>query len=101
MKVEVASVKDAGMLVRAVRKSQSLRQDELAGSARVGPVFVSDAERGKETIEFGRFLRLLDELGIRMQFDIPESAAPHYQRLKQRELEGKNKSARGFKEAAE
>lgn len=81
MKMRVSSVSQAGMLVRAVRKSQSLRQDDLAGSAGVGHVFVRDAERGKETIEFGRFLRLLDELGIRMEFDVPESALPHYERL--------------------
>ncbi|MFL1466615.1 transcriptional regulator [Marinobacter sp. HN1S83] len=82
MKVMVSDVKQAGMLVRAVRKSQSLRQDDLAGSAGVGHVFVRDAERGKETIEFGRFLRLLDELGIRMEFDVPESSIPEYERLK-------------------
>lgn len=70
------------MLVRAVRKSQSLRQDDLAGSAGVGHVFVRDAERGKDTIEFGRFLRLLDELGIRVEFDVPDSAIPQYERLK-------------------
>ncbi|WP_036184081.1 helix-turn-helix domain-containing protein [Marinobacter sp. ELB17] len=82
MKITVSSVKQAGMLVRAVRKSQSLRQDDLAGSAGVGHVFVRDAERGKETIEFGRFLRLLDELGICVTFDIPESALPQYEQLK-------------------
>lgn len=81
MKVDVSSVQQAGMLVRAVRKSQSIRMDDLAGSAGVGHVFVRDAERGKETVEFGRFLRLLDELGIRMQFDIPESAQAHYRML--------------------
>lgn len=82
MKVKVSNVKQAGLLLRAVRKSQSLRQDDLAGSAGVGHVFVRDAERGKETIEFGRFIRLLDELGIRMEFDVPESSIPEYERLR-------------------
>lgn len=84
MKISVSDVRQAGILVRAVRKSQSLRQDDLAGSANVGHVFVIDAERGKETIEFGRFLRLLDELGIRMEFDIPDSALPFYEDMKRK-----------------
>ena len=86
MRITVSDVKQAGMLVRAVRKSQSVRMDDLAGSANVGHVFVRDAERGKETIEFGRFLRLLDELGIRMEFDIPESAIPYYEEIKRKGL---------------
>ncbi|WP_110650059.1 helix-turn-helix transcriptional regulator [Salinicola peritrichatus] len=86
MKVTVSNVQQAGMLVRAVRKSQSVRMDDLAGAANVGHVFVRDAERGKESIEFGRFLRLLDELGIRMEFDVPESALPFYQKLQKEGL---------------
>ncbi|WP_242674358.1 hypothetical protein [Marinobacter halodurans] len=58
--------------------------DDLAGAAGVGYVFVSEAERGKETIQFGRFLRLLDELGIRMEFDVPESAMPIYRKLQEK-----------------
>ncbi|WP_328797787.1 transcriptional regulator [Marinobacter mangrovi] len=84
MKVNISSVKEAGMLVRAVRKSERVRMDDLAGAAGVGYVFVSDAERGKETIQFGRFLRLLDELGIRMEFDVPESAMPIYRKLQEK-----------------
>lgn len=72
------------MLVRAVRKSERVRMDDLAGAAGVGYVFVSEAERGKETIQFGRFLRLLDELGIRMEFDVPESAIPLYRKLQEK-----------------
>lgn len=83
MRIPITNVQAAGMLVRAVRKSQSLRMDDLAGSAGVGHVFVRDAERGKETIEFGRFLRLLDELGIRMEFDVPSNALPIYQKLQE------------------
>lgn len=81
MKITVSNPREAGLAVRAVRKSQAMNQDELAGCANVGLVFVSEAERGKETMEFGRFMRLLSELGIRMEFDIPEEAAEQWQRL--------------------
>lgn len=83
MRVPITNVRDAGMLVRAVRKSQGLRMDDLAGSAGVGHVFVRDAERGKETIEFGRFLRLLSELGIKLEFDVPSDSLPIYQKLQE------------------
>ena len=35
-----------------------------ACSAGVGPVFVREVERGKETVQLGRVLKLLSELGI-------------------------------------
>lgn len=44
MKIPVSDVKQAGLVVRAVRKSQAVRQDNLAGSAKVGHVFVIDDE---------------------------------------------------------
>lgn len=86
MQIPIADVKQAGLILRAVRKSDKVRMDDLAGAAGVGHVFVRDAERGKETIEFGRFLRLLDELGIRVTFDVPASALPLYEQLQETDL---------------
>ena len=64
MKFPVKSVADLGLLARATRRSNRLRLDDVAGSAGLGPVFVGDVEHGKETVQFGRVLRLLEELGI-------------------------------------
>ncbi|MCB1746368.1 MAG: helix-turn-helix transcriptional regulator [Gammaproteobacteria bacterium] len=58
-----------GRTVRACRRQQGLRQDELAALAGVGNRFVSDLENGKDTIEIGRALRVLDVLGLELHLD--------------------------------
>jgi HTH-type transcriptional regulator / antitoxin HipB len=53
-----------GVLVRRRRKYLDLTQAELAGLSGLGERFVSEVERGKETAELGKVLRLLDRLGL-------------------------------------
>jgi y4mF family transcriptional regulator len=63
-----------GEIIRKARKAQRLRQDDLAGTAGVSHVFVMDVERGKPTVQLGKVLNLLRELGIHLFADVPESA---------------------------
>lgn len=81
MQVMIQSPKTLGLLIRATRKTQRVRMDDLAGSARVGPVFVREVERGKETVQLGRVLKLLAELGIELRADIPDNVLPAFERL--------------------
>ncbi len=74
MRVPVRSVKEVGAAVRAVRKESGVRQDDAAGSAGVSHVFLRDLEHGKATVQFGRVLQVLDELGIRMELEVPDDA---------------------------
>lgn len=74
MKHNINTVGDLGLLLRAVRKSQGLRLDDLAGSAGVGHVFARDVEHGKETVQMGRVLKLLKEAGLQLSVDIPANA---------------------------
>lgn len=83
MQVMIQSPKTLGLLIRASRKTQCIRMDDLAGSAGVGPVFVREVERGKETVQLGRVLNLLAELGIELRADIPDSILPAFERLRQ------------------
>lgn len=83
MNIPIQSIRDLGIAIRAVRKSQKLRLDDTAGSAGVGEVFMRKVERGKETVQFGRVLRVLDELGIRLIIDIPNDAKPRFDELKE------------------
>lgn len=71
----VRTVEELGLLVRAARKHQSLRMDDVAGMAGVGPVFVRELERGKQTVQLGRVLQLLAELGIELKADLPDDFA--------------------------
>lgn len=83
MEVMIQSPKTLGLLIRATRKTQRVRMDDLAGSAGVGPVFVREVERGKETVQLGRVLNLLAELGIELRADIPDKVLPAFERLRQ------------------
>lgn len=60
----VAGMKDLGGLVRAERKRQGLTQTDLAAFAGVGVTFVSQLENGKQTVEMGKVIGVLETLGI-------------------------------------
>lgn len=46
-------------MVRAVRKSSGVRQDDVAGSVGVSHVYLRDLGHGKETAQIGRTLQIL------------------------------------------
>lgn len=86
MQIPIRAVSDLGMAIRAVRKQQGLRQDDTAGSAGVGHVFLRDVERGKETVQLGLVLKVLDELGIQLNIDIPREALARLDELREKRL---------------
>ena len=55
--------REIGRVVRATRRAQRLRQDQLAGAANVGVRFLSDLEAGKKTAQVGKVLAVLSALG--------------------------------------
>jgi transcriptional regulator with XRE-family HTH domain len=81
MLVTILSPQQLGLLIRATRRAQKLRLDDTAGTAGVGHVFVREVERGKPTVQLGRVLRLLDELGIELKAEAPDAVMPEFQRL--------------------
>lgn len=81
MNIRITSPRELGLAIRATRKTQKLRLDDLAGSAGVGHVFAREVERGKETVQLGRVMRLLAELGIELKAEISAAAAPEFARL--------------------
>lgn len=72
MRIWVKSVESVGVAIRAMRKASGIRQDDVPG---VSHVFLRDLEKGKDTVQFGRVLKVLDELGVRMVLEVPESQA--------------------------
>lgn len=82
MKQEVLNPKELGLIVRAVRKTSGIRQDELAALTRVSKQFATDLEKGKPTLQLGLAMRLLGELGLRVTVDVPEEALSELQRLR-------------------
>ncbi|WP_437882085.1 helix-turn-helix domain-containing protein [Pseudomonas sp. LRF_L74] len=61
-----------GQLVRTLRRSQGIRQDDLASMVGVSHVFLRDVESGKGTVQLGKVLALLQELGVRLHAEVPE-----------------------------
>lgn len=81
MKVPLNNAADLGALVRAVRKTQRLRQDDAAGSIGVSENFLGKIERGGETAQWGKLFQVLEGLGIRVILDLPDEAAAHVKQL--------------------
>lgn len=75
MQVQIKEIGDIGRWVRAVRKAQGLRQDDLAAMVGASHVFLGDVERGKGTVQLGRVFAVLRELGIGVCLDLPDADA--------------------------
>jgi y4mF family transcriptional regulator len=82
MKHPIRSPEDLALVIRAVRKSTRMRQDDLAAVVGVSQQFAVDVERGKPTVQFGRVLRLLEELGVSLNVDIPDEASRKLEELR-------------------
>jgi hypothetical protein len=76
MIILISTPQELGLLLRATRKWQKLRIDDVAGSAGVGPVFVREVERGKPTVQLGKVMQLLAELGVALHVDVPADVSP-------------------------
>ena len=55
---------ELGIEIRNARRTQGLRQDQLAAAANVGVRFVVDLEAGKATAQIGKTLAVLSALGL-------------------------------------
>ncbi|MEM6554378.1 MAG: helix-turn-helix transcriptional regulator [Pseudomonadota bacterium] len=65
---------DIGNIIRAARKAQGLRQDELAAAANVGVRFLIELEAGKPTAQLGKTLSVLSALGVDIALTAPGRA---------------------------
>lgn len=63
----IKSVKELGILVRDTRKELKLSQVELAQLSNLGTRFISDLENGKPTCEIEKVLKVVANLGIKLE----------------------------------
>ena len=66
--------KQIGKLIRETRKNLGVTQRDLALTSGTGMRFVIDLEKGKETCEIGKALRILNTLGIKVTLTPPAPA---------------------------
>lgn len=71
--VQIRSAMDIGVVVKNLRKHQGIRQADMAEMISASHVLLRDIERGKETVNLGKVLQLLEELGVRVLLDVPEA----------------------------
>lgn len=67
--MKIINTKDIGKLIKAVRKKQNLRQQDVALACGVGIRFISDLESGKETCQIGKALTIITMLGIDIELN--------------------------------
>ncbi|PCE30596.1 transcriptional regulator [Burkholderia ubonensis subsp. mesacidophila] len=73
MRYTIEQASDLGGVIRAARKVQNLRQDDAAGSVGVSESFMVKAERGADTVQWGKVFQILQGLGVRVVVDIPDA----------------------------
>ena len=61
-----------GRLIRSTRKALGVTQRDLAMTACTGLRFIIDLEKGKPTCHFGKALKVLSTLGIKIDLIPPE-----------------------------
>lgn len=98
MYTRVASVQDIGSLVRATRKGARIRLDDLAGTVKMSKQFVSDLELGKPGVQLGKVLQVLQEMGLYLYVDVPDSTVQQLERSK--ELIAKTNARRSSRKTA-
>ena len=65
------TLKEIGLFIQKTRKAQGLTQLELARLTCVGRRFILELESGKESIHFGKALKVMSALGIGINLEEP------------------------------
>ena len=68
----VMDMKELGEFIAAERRRQGVTQLQLSQAADVGRRFVVEAEAGKDTVQTGKLLKVLDALGVSIALTAPE-----------------------------
>lgn len=63
----IKSAQDIGKIVKETRKKQNFTQVQLAQLSNVGTRFLSDLENGKPTCEIDKVIKVLANLGIKLE----------------------------------
>jgi len=70
----VTNVAEMGALVRQHRKSQKVRIEDLSDMSMISARLIGEFERGKETCQIGKVLKILKFLGLEVRI-VPRGAS--------------------------
>ncbi len=79
MNVQLTSVLEAGIAIRTLRKRARIRIDDFASTAGVSKQFMTDLENGKSTVQMGKVLQLLQQLGVKVALELQPTDASAFQ----------------------
>lgn len=71
MNIKIQNIKQLGVIAKHVRKEQSLDQESTGLLSGNGLTFISQFENGKESVEIGRVFKVLEQLGIEVEVNLP------------------------------
>ena len=94
MKLAIETPQQLGQIIRATRKAIDLRQDDAAGSIGVSENFLGKVERGGETVQWGKLLKVVQELGLSLSVEVPEEYAGAVSETLQRQSRTADDAAR-------
>lgn len=67
--MRITTIEQIAKIVKEERKKQGLTQEVLAQLTNVGTRFLSDLENAKPTCEIEKVLKILFNLGIKLNYD--------------------------------
>jgi y4mF family transcriptional regulator len=73
-----ATVEAIARCIKATRKRQGVRQRDLADLAALSCRFLSDLENGKESVELGKALEVLNALGIKVRISSRDQEGAYF-----------------------
>lgn len=69
--MKVSTISEISRIITETRISQNLLASELASLSGVSTSFLSDLENGKETLQIGKVLAVISQLGISIEATPP------------------------------
>ncbi len=70
------SATEVGKILAAARRHHKLTQAQLALAVGTTQAWISEVEKGKQTAQLGKVLRVLSHLGVRLQTGVVPWQAP-------------------------
>ncbi|WP_175719285.1 helix-turn-helix domain-containing protein [Burkholderia anthina] len=80
MQHPIEQASDLGGVIRAARKAKKWRQNDAAERAGVSESFMVKAERGADTVQWGKVFGLLQRLGVRVIVELPDAGGERLER---------------------
>lgn len=65
--MQIKTMEELAKIVVKTRKERGMAQKDLAFACNVGTRFIVDLENGKETCQIGKVLKVVQNLGIKLE----------------------------------